>query len=202
MYDVAGKIRVIVSICTAYIVILLVSGFRQFAEGRQDRIVSAAALVGLSHVVVDRFPPVQTDDHIAHFFIGKLDDLVVEQHAVGGQREPEILVTFFFSAAPIGNQFFHNVEVEQRFAAEEIHFQIAPGAGVFDEPVQRTLAGLVAHKSLFSVVFSLSCKAVAAGHIAGMGYVETDGFYDRLTFLEQFRLPCKEVAGEQLMLVF
>ena len=53
MYDVAGKIRVIVSICTAYIVILLVSGFRQFTEGRQDRIVSAAALVGLSHVVVD-----------------------------------------------------------------------------------------------------------------------------------------------------
>ena len=35
MYDVAGKIRVIVSICTAYIVILLVSGFRQFAEGRK-----------------------------------------------------------------------------------------------------------------------------------------------------------------------
>ena len=88
-------------------------------------------LVGLSHVVVDRFPPVQTDDHIAHFLMSNYDDSVVEQHAVGGQREPEILVTFFFSAAPIGNQFFHNVEVEQRFAAEEIHFQIAPGCRSF-----------------------------------------------------------------------
>ena len=158
--------------------------------------------MGLSHVVVDRFPAVQTDDHIAHFLIGKLDDLVIEQHAVGGQCESKVLVTFFFSAASVSNQFFHNVEVEQRFAAEEIYFQVAPGAGVFDEPVQRTLAGFVVHKSLFSVVFSLSCKAVAAGHIAGVGYVEADGFYYRLTFLEQFRLSCKEVTGEQLMLVF
>ena len=51
--DVAGKVCVVMGVCTAHVIILLVSGFCQFAECRQDGVISTAALVCLSHIIVD-----------------------------------------------------------------------------------------------------------------------------------------------------
>ena len=101
MENVVCKVRVIVSICAAHIVVLLVSGLGKLFKGRENHVVSAFSPTGFSHIIVDIFSSVETDDHVAHFLVGKVNDLVIKQNSVCCKCKTKILVVFFFLLSPV-----------------------------------------------------------------------------------------------------
>ena len=68
----------------------------------------------------------------------------------------------FFNGTGIGNKLFDNVEVHQRFAAEEVNLEVVAGAGVFNEEVECALTYFKGHQRTFAVVLALRSKAVRA----------------------------------------
>ena len=84
----------------------------------------------------------------------------------------------FFDAPRVCGELLYNVEIHQRFAAEEIDLEIAPAAGIRNEKIERLFADLVAHESPVAVVFALAREAVGAVEIAGMGNVEAERLDD------------------------
>ena len=62
-------------------------------------------------------------------------------------------------------------------AAEEVHLQIGPGAGILNQEVQRLLAHLEAHERPLTVVLALAGEAVLAVEVAGVGHVEAQCLY-------------------------
>ena len=118
---------------------------------------------------MDLLAAVQTQHHIAHLPVGEVDDVVVDEHPIGGQGKAEVLAPLLLHAACIGHQPLHHVEIHQRLAAEEVHLQIVPGAGVIHEEVQCLLAYLIAHQRPVAVVLALTGEAVGAVEVAGVG---------------------------------
>ena len=124
---------------------------------------------------MDLLPAVQAQNHVAHFLVAEVDDILVDEHAVGGQGEAEVLPRLLLDAAGIGHQLLDHVKVHQRLAAEEVHFQILPGAGVGDQKVQGLLAHLKGHEGPVPMVLALGGKAVGAVQVAGVGNVQAQG---------------------------
>ena len=148
---------------------------------------------------MDLLAAVQTEHHVAALPVGPLDHVVIHQNAVGGQGKAEVLAPLLFHAAGIGYQILHYLEVHQRLAAKEVHFQIASGARVLHEKVQRPLAHLKAHDCPLAVVFSLACKAVRAVQIAGVRDVQAQCLYHAGGLL--LELAChggKGIGGKEL----
>ena len=112
-----------------------------------------------------------------HPLKGHWDAILVDEHAVGGQGEAEVLARFLFNAPGVGNQLLYHVKVHQGLAAEEVHLQVLPGAGVGNQKVQGLLAHLKGHERPVSVVFALGGKAVGAVQVAGVGDVQTQGLH-------------------------
>ena len=98
-----------------------------------------------------------------HFLVGKLDDIVIDQQAIGGQGEPEILVVEFLLFPCVGHHILDHLPVHQRLAAEEIYLQIPAGAGVGNEEIDGLFAHLQGHESPVALVLALTGKAVVAG---------------------------------------
>ncbi len=138
------------------------AGSHQLLEFGHDGL--PAALTGVVHpvAVMDFLPAVQREDHVVHFLVGKVDDIVVNEHSVGGQGEAEVLSPLLFHRAGVGHQILYHLPVHQRLAAEEVHLQIVPGARVIHEKVQRLLAHLIAHHRPLPMVVALTCEAVGA----------------------------------------
>ena len=111
---------------------------------------------------MDFLPSVQTQHHIAAFLVCPLDDLVIHQHAVGGQGEAETLPLLLLNAPGVGHQILDHLEIHQRFPAEEVHLQIFPGAGIFNQEIQRPLAHLEGHHCPLPMVLALTGEAVGA----------------------------------------
>ena len=97
-----------------------------------------------------------------HLPVAEVDDLVVQQHAVGGEGKAEVLVVDGLQGPGIGHQILHHLPVHQGLAAEEIHLQIPSVTGVGHQEVQGLLADLKGHEGPLPLVFALACKAVAA----------------------------------------
>ena len=97
-----------------------------------------------------------------HLLVAELRHLIVQQDAVGGQGEAEILVVDGLLGAGIGHQVFHHLPVHQRLTAEEVHLQIDAGAGLGDQKVQGLLAHLKGHEGSLTVVLALAGEAVLA----------------------------------------
>ena len=169
-----------------HIVILSFPGFDQLLELRHNPV--PAAVSGIVHpaAVMDFLPSVQAEHHVAHFPVGKIDDVIVNQHAVGGQGEAEILVLFLLDAAGISHQLLHHVKIHQRFAAEEVHFQVAAGAGMGHKEIQGLFSHLVGHNSPVPVILALAGKAVGAVQVAGMRDVKAQGLDHAGGLLLQF----------------
>ena len=70
---------------------------------------------------MDLLPSVQAEDHVVHLLIGKFDDIVVDEHPVGGEGEAEFLIAGTLLGAGVGHQVLHHLPVHQRFAAKEVH---------------------------------------------------------------------------------
>ena len=133
------------------------------------------------------------------FPVAEVDHVVVDEHAVGGEGEAEILVVLLFDAPGVGHQVLHHLEVHQGLAAEEVHLQVPPGAGIFDEEVQGPLAHLKGHHRPLAVVLTLAGEAVGAVEVAGVGNVQAQSLHHTGSlFLQLIRHGLVGVGDEEL----
>ena len=200
MQQVLGEFHVVVGEGTPDVVALAAPALHQFLELGHDDVVAALAAGGLAEAVVDLLPAVQTQYHVVHFFVGKLDDIIVDEHAVGGEGKAELLVMNFLLLPAVGHQLLHHIPVHEGLAAEEVHLQVPAAAGVGDEEVQGLLAHLKAHEGTLALVLALACKAVLAGEVAGVGHMKAQRLDDGVARLEVKGQMLVGVGGKQLAL--
>ena len=170
--DVLQKVGVGVGEGPPHIVVLPLPGLHQLLELGNDLLPAAVSCIVHPVAVMDLLAAVQTQHHIAHLPVGEVDDVVVDEHPIGGQGKAEVLAPLLLHAAGIGHQPLHHVEIHQRLTAEEVYLQIVPGTGMIHEEVQRLLAHLIAHQRPVAVVLALTGEAVGAVEVAGVGHME------------------------------
>ncbi|MPN28483.1 hypothetical protein SDC9_175925 [bioreactor metagenome] len=117
---------------TAHIIIFTAARRHQFLKLRHNAVITAVACIIHPQAVVNLFAAVQTQHDIAHFFVGKVDHIIIDQHAICRQCKAELFVVNGFLCAGIGNELFYHIPVHQRLAAKKINFQIGARAGVFN----------------------------------------------------------------------
>ena len=185
----------------AHIVVPAAPRLHKLLELGDDRIPAPPARV-VHTVPVVHFPaPVQAQHHIAAFAVGKVDHVVVDQHAVCRERKAEILARGLLYAPRIVDQVLDHLEIHQRFAAEKVDLQIPPVTGAGDQKIQRLPAHLKGHQSALAAVFPLACKAICAVEVAGVRNVEAERFHNaRARFLEAARQIGKAVRRKELAL--
>ena len=177
MEEVLREIRVPVGEGAPHIVPGSPPGLHQLLEPGNNAVIAAVSGVVHPEGVVNLLPPVQGEDHIVHLPVGEVDDVLVNQHPVGGEGEAEVLAAGLLPGPGVGHQVLHHLPVHQRLAAEEIHLQVGPIPRVGDEEVQGLLPHLEAHQSPVAVVFPLACEAVGAVEVAAVGHVEAQGLH-------------------------
>ena len=170
--DILQKVGVGVGEGAAHIVALAASGLDKALELGHDLLPAPVAGVVHAIAIVDLLAAVKRKDHVVALPVGKVDDLVVYQHAVGGKREAEVLARSLLDGAGVGHKVLDHLEVHQGLAAEEVHLQVFPGAGVGHQKIERLLADLKRHEGPLAVVFALACKAVGAVEVAYVGHVQ------------------------------
>ena len=199
--DILHEVGVVVGKGTAHIVFAVSPLLDKPLEFGDNAL--PAAVAGVVHAVpiMNFLPAVQAQNHVVHLFVGEVNDIVVNEHAVGGQRKAEVFARILLNGAGIGHQLLDDVPVHEGLAAEEIHFQVVARAGVGDQIVQRLFAHLKGHESPFPVEFALAGKAIGTAEIAGMGHMETEGF-DHVPgpLLKRVRQGLKGVLGEEFAL--
>ena len=126
---------------------------------------------------MDLLPAVQGQHHVAALTVGKVDHVLIDEHSVGGQGETEVLARLLLNGPGIGNQLLYHIKVHQGLAAEEVHLQVFPGAGMGNQEVKGLLAHLKGHQRPVSVVLALGGKAVGAVQVAGVGDVQAQGLH-------------------------
>ena len=181
MADIRGKVLVKTRKRPAHIIVCLIPALRHFFKFRNHQIVAALSSGKRTHFVMDFFPSVHAQNNICHLPVGKVNDVIIQQHAVRRQRKTEPLVVRFLKASAICDQILYNLPVHQGFPAKKIHFQVHAAAGVRHKKIQRLLADLVTHKSPSAMVLSLLRKAVPALKVAVMRNMKTECLHDRLT---------------------
>ena len=144
--DIVGEVGVVVGVGAAHVVVLVAALLHELLELGHDGIVAAMACIVLAEAVVDLFAAIQTQHHIVALLVAEINHIVIDQHTVGGHGKAEVLVVDLLLLTAVGHQFFDHVKVHQRFAAKEVHFQIAAGAAVLDQEIHGALAHLEAHK--------------------------------------------------------
>ena len=162
MEDVIGKVRIVMGEGSPHVVALVSPLFHKALELGHDHVIAAVSRIVLPETVMDLLAAIQGQHHVVHLFITEVDNLVVQQHAVGGQGETEVLPVLLLDASGIGHQLLHHLPVHKGLSAEEIHFQISPVSGMLDQKIDGPLPHLKGHKGPVSVILALACKAVAA----------------------------------------
>ena len=168
MEDVVGEVGVVVGKGAANVVASPLSPPYKLLKFGNDNVVAALAVNRLAQIVVYLFSAVKTKHHVVALAVGKLDNVVVNKHSVGGQRKAEILVVLFFYASRVGDYLLYHVEVHQRLTAEEVDLKIHTAAGVLYKKIYSAFSHLKAHQRAFAVVLPLACKAVLAIEVAGV----------------------------------
>ena len=200
--DVVGEIYVVVGEGASHVVFLVPALFHETLELGHDDVVAALTGKVLAQAVVDLLAAVQGEDHVVHFLVAELGDLIVQQHAVGGEGEAEVLLVDGLQGTGVADQVLHHIPVHEGFAAKEVHLQVHPGAGVGHQEVQSLLAHLKGHESPVALVVALAGEAVVAVQVAGVGHVETHGLQNGLGGLECGLLHVlPQVLGEELAAV-
>ena len=127
------------------------------------------------------------------FPVGKFRDLIVQEHAVGREGEPDVLVVDLLLLSAVFGEALDHIPVHQRLAAEEIYIKILMVARILDEEIYRALTDLIAHDRTLAVVFTLARKAIGAVEVTGVGHMQAqrlDG-----------EVPLPEVSGKSFELV-
>ena len=160
---------------TAHIVVLGPASGHQLLELGNNHLIAALAVHRGTHVVIDLLAAIQGEHHIGHLPVNVLNVLVIEQHAVGCNCKAELLVIFFFQRPGIFHGSLHRVHGHQRLTAEEVHFNIAPLAGLGNHPVNGSLGGLHIHShAAAGAKIAGGGEAIAAAQVAVMGDVEAE----------------------------
>ena len=184
MEDVVGEVGVVVGVGAAHVIVLVAALFHKLLELRHDGVIAAVACVVLAEAVMDFLAAIEAQHDIVALLVAEVDDIVVDEHTVGGHGEAEVLVVDLLLLAAVGDELFDHVEVHQRLAAEEIDLEVAAGAGVLDEEVHSPLAHLEAHQGAVALIAALRGEAVGAVEVAGVGDVEAERLDHRLAVLE------------------
>ena len=174
MEQILGKINIVMRKGAAHIVALAAARRHQLLELGHDAVIAAVARQIHAEAVVDLLAAVERKHNIMTFLVAPVNDLVRDADAVGRHRKAKVFVVLFLDAACIGNQLLADLEIHQRLTAEEIDLEVAAGAGIFDQKVQRALAGLKAHQAGLAVELALRGKAVAAVQVAGVGHMQAE----------------------------
>ena len=143
-----------------------------------DDVIAALAVDGRAHPVMHFAAAVDGDDDVAHFLVQEVHDFVIHQHTVRRHCELEVLILLLLDGAAVFHQPLDDGEVHQRFAAEEVQFQIDALAGVRHQPVNRRLADLVGQQlALAHAEVARRREAVLAAQVAVMRRVQAHGFH-------------------------
>ena len=182
--DVVGEVGVVVGVGAAHVIVLVAALFHELLELRHDGVIAAVACVVLAEAVMDFLAAIEAQHDIVALLVAEVDDIVVDEHTVGGHGEAEVLVVDLLLLAAVGDELFDHVEVHQRLTAEEIDLEVAAGAGVLDEEVHGPLAHLEAHQGAVALIAALRGEAVGAVEVAGVGDVEAERLDHRLAVFE------------------
>ena len=182
--DVVGEVGIVVGVGAAHIVVLVAALLHELLKFRDDGVIAAMAGVVLAEAVMDFLAAVEAQHDVVALLVAEVDDIVVDEHTVGGHGEAEVLVVDLLLLAAVGDELFDHVEVHQRLASEEIDLEVAAGAGVLDEEVHGPLAYLKAHQGAVTLIAALRGEAVGAVEVAGVGDVEAERLDHRLAVLE------------------
>ena len=198
MEQVFGKINVVMCKGAAHVVALAAACLDQLLELGHDAVIAAVAGQVYAEPVVDFLAPVERQHDVVAFFVAPVNDFVGDANAVGGHGEAEVFVVFFLDAACIRDELLAHLKVHQRFAAEEVDFQVTAGAAVLDQEIQRAFAGLKAHQPGLAVELALCGKAVAAIQVAGVGHVQAQCLNNIGTVFKVKRMVGVGVGRKQL----
>ena len=92
MHNVLGKIKVILSVCTSYIPVLVIATlFNKALEILGYQVVAACAVNTHSHTVVDFLSAIDGKHDIVHLTVDEIDHFIGQVHAVSGSCESEYL---------------------------------------------------------------------------------------------------------------
>ena len=180
MHDIIGEIKIIFRKCTADIIFLVPSLGDKLLILRNDYVIAALLVGGRAQTVVYFFSAVERENDVRHLAVDKINTVIVEQNTVCSHCETEVLVVLFLDRSCILDNFFNNIEIHERLAAEEIKFEVVSVCGMFDKEIYRSLADLKRHKLSAVTKIALSGKAILATEIAVVRYVEAHRLYRRL----------------------
>ena len=172
--------------CTTHIILVLISGFRKFLEFRNDQIITSSSFAERSHIIMNFFTSVHTENNISHFFITELHNFIIEKNTVRCQCKTEFFIMEFLLLSSVCHQVFDNLPVHQRLSSEEIHFQVLSGSGIGDQEIKSFLTHFKRHQCSSSMIFSLFGKTVSTGQITIMGNVQAQSLYYCLSILCKF----------------
>ena len=126
MYDILCKVQVLAGEGTTCVVVQLgITLLDQLLELGHDDIVAAGARNGLAHLVVDRRTAIERQNYVIHVGVDVVDFLVVEQQAVGGDGEAELLAVLVLDRTRIINGLLDRIPCHERLAAEEVNLDVA-----------------------------------------------------------------------------
>ena len=177
MQNILAEIKVIPSESSSHIIIILIPAFGRFLELGNNQLIASLSIPERTHLVMNPLPAVNAQNHIAHFPIGKFHYLVIQEHAVGGQGKPKLLIMKLLLLSAVSHQILYYLPVHQRLTAKEVYLQISPASGILNQKIQCLLSHLIAHQRPASMVFTLFRKAILTGQIAVMGNMQAQSFH-------------------------
>ena len=196
--DIVGEVGVVVGKGAAHVVALIAALLYKLLELGHNGIVAAMAGVILAEAVVDFLAAVQAQDHVVALLVAEVDDIIVNEHAVGGHGEAEVLIVDLLLLTAVGHQLLDHIKVHQRLAAEEVHLEVAAAAGILDEEIHCTLAHLKAHQGTLALIAALRGKAVGAVQVAGVGHMQAESLDHGVAVLEIEREVLIGIGAPQL----
>ena len=185
MQNVACKVFVKMCIGSADIIAILLTAFRYLFEFWENQIVAASiSVTERTHPIVDLFAPVNAQNNVTHLLVDEVQNFIIQQNAVRGNREAEFLIVLLLLAAPIGHQLLDHIKIHQRLAAEKVHFQIHAASGILNEEIQRLLSHFKTHQSTAAHIFAFVGKAVFASQIAVVRDMQAQRLHHCVPLLE------------------
>ena len=202
MEDVVGEVGVVVGEGTAHIVAPVAAPFDKVLELRHYHIIAADAVHGLAQAVVYLFSAVEAQHYVVALFVGEVNDLVVEQYAVGRKGKAKVLALLLFDAPAVGGYLFDHLKVHQRLSAEEVDLEVPSRARVLYQKVDSLFSYLKAHQRPVAVILALTREAVFAVEVAGVRDVQAQRLDHGVASLEVKGEVGVIVRGKELTLVF
>ena len=192
------KIYIIMGKGSTHIVVFIPTLFHKFLELRHNAVIAAVACIILAQMVMHFPSAVQRKHNIVHFLIRKLNNLIINQHTVCGQRKTEVFIMQLFLLSGIGHHLLNHIPVHQGLAAEEVHLKVSSCAGIFNQKINRTLADLKCHERTFPLIFALTGEAIGAVQVAGMRNMQAQRLNHRISRLEIIRQIFIIIGRKQL----